>query len=78
LGKTGDGFALETEEGETIALGDAPGMEPSTDRLALLPEESLLRHQVLLGAFYYDSKAGRLKMQPLSIITDEAVVRLLY
>lgn len=78
LGKTGDGFALETEEGETIALGDAPGMEPSTDRLALLPQEGLLRHQVLLGAFYYDSEARRLKMQPLSIITDEAIVRLLY
>lgn len=78
LGKTQDGFALETEAGETIALGDAPGMEPSADRIGLLPEESLLRHQVLLGAFYYDSRAGRLKMQPLSIITDEAVVRLLY
>lgn len=78
LGKTGDGFALETEGGETIALGDAPGMEPSTDRLALLPEEGLLQHQVLLGAFYYDSGAGRLKIQPLSIITKEAVVRLLY
>ncbi len=78
LGKTPDGFALKTEEGETIALGDAPGMEPSTDRLALLPDEGLLRHQVLLGAFYYDSEAGRLKMQPLSIITEDDVVRLLY
>lgn len=78
LGKGGDGFALETESGETIALGDAPGMEPSTDRLALLPEEGYLQHQVLLGAFYYDSAARRLKMQPLSIITKEDIVRLLY
>ena len=78
LGKTKDGFALKTESGETIALGDAPGMEPSTDRLTLLPEEGLLQHQVLLGAFYYDSTDRRLKMQPLSIITKEAVVRLLY
>lgn len=78
LGKAGDGYALKTESGETIALGDAPGMEPSTDRLALLPEEGYLQHQVLLGAFYYDSKEGRLKMQPLSIITREDVVRLLY
>lgn len=78
LGKTRDGFALETEGGETIALGDAPGMEPSTDRLALLPGEGLLQNQVLLGAFYYDNEARRLKMQPLSIITEDAVVRLLY
>ena len=78
IGKNGDGFALETEGGETIALGDAPGMEPSADRLALLPEEGFLRQQVLLGAFYYDGGARRLKMQPLSIITGEDVVRLLY
>lgn len=78
LGQTPDGFALETASGETIALGDAPGMEPSTDRLSLLPEKALLQNQVLLGAFYYDSEARRLKMQPLSIITKETVVRLLY
>lgn len=78
LGKTADGFALQTEGGETIALGDAPGMEPSTDRIALLPDAGLLRHQVLLGAFYYDRGARRLKLQPLSILTESDVVRLLY
>lgn len=78
LGKTRDGFALRTEGGETIALGDAPGMEPSTQRISLLPDEGLLRNQVLLGAFYYDREARRLKMQPLSILTETDVVRLLY
>ncbi|MCM1045210.1 MAG: SWIM zinc finger domain-containing protein [Candidatus Gastranaerophilales bacterium] len=78
LGQAEEGFALKTEEGETIALGDAPGMEPSTDRLALLPDQDLLQHQTLLGAFYYDSEARRLKIQPLSIITQETIVRLLY
>ncbi len=78
IGKTRDGFALETESGETIALGDAPGMEPSADRLALLPEKGFLRQQVLLGAFYYDGRTRRLNMQPISIITGEDVVRLLY
>lgn len=78
LGKTKEGFALETEGGETIALGDAPGMEPSTERLSLLPAAGLLQGQVLLGAFYYDRKARRLKLQPLSILTESDVVRLLY
>ena len=69
---------LRTAEGETIVLGNAPGMEATTDRLALLPDNRLLENQVLLGAFYYDGESRRLKLQPLSIVTDTDVVRLLY
>ncbi len=78
IGQCGSEPALRTPEGETIFLGDAPGMEPSCERLSLLPDESLVRDQVLLGAFYYDLSARRLKLQPLSIITEQDVVRLLY
>ncbi len=78
LGKTKDGFALETQAGESIALGDAPGMESTTDRLALLSDKELFQNQVLLGAFYYDAGERRLKLQPLSIVTQTDVVRLLY
>lgn len=78
LGRTEKGFVLQTKEGESIALGDAPGMESTLDRLGLLPDEGLFHNQVLLGAFYYDSKERRLKLQPLSILTQTDVVRLLY
>lgn len=78
LGRTKDGFVLQTQGGESIALGDAPGMESTIDRLGLLPDEGLLHNQVLLGAFYYDSSERRLKLQPLSILTQTDVVRLLY
>ena len=78
IGKIGDSYVLKNAAGETIALGDAPGIEPSVERILLLPEKSLLKDQVLLGAFYYDGTQRRLKLQPLSIVTENNVVRLLY
>lgn len=78
LGKGEEGYILQNEAGETIVLGDAPGMEPSTERIGLLPDGGLLQNQVLLGAFYYDMADRRLKLQPLSIITETDIVRLLY
>lgn len=78
IGKKEDSCILKNAAGETILLGDAPGIEPSVERLLILPDEKLLKNQVLLGAFYYDAARRRLKMQPLSIITETDVVRLLY
>lgn len=78
LGKGEEGYILQNEAGETIVLGDAPGMEPSTERIGLLPDGGLLQNHVLLGAFYYDMADRRLKLQPLSIITETDIVRLLY
>ena len=78
IGTVQDGAALRTRSGETIMLGDSPELEPTVRFLELLPEEGLLRDQVLLGAFYYNRENGRLQLQPLSIITDSNVVRLLY
>lgn len=78
IGKGEERYILQNEAGETIVLGDAYGMEPSTERIALLPDGDLLRNQVLLGAFYYDMADRRIKLQPLSIITQTDIVRLLY
>ena len=78
IGRMGEEYVLRTAEGETIVLGKAPGMEATTDRLALLPDNRILENQVLVGAFYYDGESRRLKLQPLSILTDADVVRLLY
>ena len=69
-----------------ILLEDMPGLEGgisselagSTAWLRLLPDPSLLEDQSLLGAIWYDAAAGRMKMQPLSIVTDTAIARLLY
>lgn len=78
IGRTADGIALGDMEGATILLGDAPELPASAAALSLLPNRELLDGQTLLGAFYYDRSTGRIKLQPLSILGPEQVVRLLY
>lgn len=78
IGRVGEQLVLVDETGATIALGDMPGMEGSTVRVAALPDPALLEDQVLLGAFWYDGTERRIKVQPLSILTGTDVVRLLY
>ena len=69
---------LADKNNDTILLGDMQNMEETVVRLSMLPNDSLLENQVLLGAFYYNQENRRLMVQPLSIITQDAVVRLLY
>ena len=78
IGKKENSYVLKNAAGETILLDNAPGIEPSIDRLSLLPDSRLLKDQVLVGAFFYDAARRRLKLQPLSIITETDVIRLLY
>ena len=78
LGTNGEHYVLKNAAGETIQLGDCPYLEASVDRIGLLPDGKLLENQVLLGAFYYDGEDRRLKLQPLSIVTEKEIVRLLY
>lgn len=78
LGTCGESYVLKNAAGETIMLGDCPYLEGSVERIGLLPDGKLLENQVLLGAFYYDAADRRIKLQPLSIITETDIVRLLY
>lgn len=78
IGKTGEEYVLADKNDDTILLGNMPDMEETTLRLSMLPNGALLENQVLLGAFYYNKENRRLMVQPLSIITHDAVVRLLY
>ena len=74
----GGELALQDSKGDTILLDDAPWMEATTHRLPMLPDGALLQDQVLLGGFWYDGAARRLKLQPLSIVAAGGIVRLLY
>ena len=47
-------------------------------RLDQLPDKKWLKGKNLLGAFFYDEQDQRMKIQPLSILTDTGVGRLLY
>lgn len=72
------GFVLEAKDGSNILMGDLPQMEKTTTRIPILPGKYLLKDQVMLMAFYYNKKNHRLQAQPLSIITDKQIIRLLY
>ena len=78
IGMVADAVALRTKEGDTIQLQDCVGMESTVARLAHLPDASLFEEQVLAGAFFYDASIKRLMMQPLAIVTEQGIVRLLY
>ena len=78
IARCADGYVLEDAAGETILLGDAPGMEPTAASVGLLQDPALFRDQVLLAGFYYDPAARRLLAQPISILTADRTVRLLY
>lgn len=78
IGKSEEGYVLTDKMGDTILLGDMPGMEGTMPRLELLPDAALLKDQVALLAFYHCQEERRLMAQPLSIVTEETIVRLLY
>lgn len=80
LGQTDEGAVLKSKDGDTILLADFNELEPTTERLSLLPDKSLLENGTMLCGFFYDPTKRRLCAQPLCIIPDgkDIVVRLLY
>lgn len=78
IGKIGEDLVLEDEAGDTILMGNLKGMEDTVQRLLLLPDANLLQQQVLFGGIYYNNEKKQIMMQPFSILTASALVRLLY
>ncbi len=78
IGTTGNDTVLEDHAGGTILLANRSGEEDTVSRLAMLPDSGILENQVLFGAFFYDETTRRVSLQPYSIITDDAILRLQY
>ncbi len=77
LGKVGEEYVIEDANGERLVLTDA-GMseEPaSCGVLPLLPKSSFA-NQTLIARFRHDLDTRQLRVKPLSIVTDSAVIRL--
>lgn len=71
-------WVLEDEAGDRIVLRDGRTGEKTVAELALLPHKGLLEGQAVFGKLFYDSADHRICMQPLSIVTEQAVIRLAY
>lgn len=80
IGQTDEGAVLRSKAGDTILLKDSAEIEPTVDKLYILPDKSFLENGVMLCGFFYDPGLRRLCAQPLAIIPDntDSVIRLLY
>ncbi|RKN75963.1 SWIM zinc finger family protein [Paenibacillus ginsengarvi] len=79
IGRTDDGlYALLDESGNRLLLTDIDCLGHPTVPLLPMLNERWLKDQAYLVMFEHDMALGRLAAQPLSIVTDDAVIRLLY
>lgn len=78
--KTEDGpkVVMEDKNGTRMEIRSRKGQEDGLSMLTRLPREELLEDQVLFGLVYYDGKDHSMCILPLSIITDQGIVRLMY
>ena len=78
IGINADGkYILCDKNGDKIVLGDAHEMEGTCDKLSLLPR-NLYKNHVIAVAFFENRECHRIDAQPISIITDDRIIRLLY
>ena len=77
LGQVGEELVLEDLQGKRLVLKDlTDGFEHPTLQNLLLLSEEILRDQVMLGRFHYQTATRSLFVQPLSIITATHIIRL--
>lgn len=77
LGKVGEEYIVEDAKGERLVLTDVGMAEepPSCAMLPLLPK-SALAGQTLIARFKHDLDTRQLRIKPLSVVTESAIVRL--
>lgn len=71
-----DDFVMVDASGNMLMLSSMKGS--SLQAFTSLPKQSLLYHQCALVIFSYDHKTHQLLAKPMSIISSEHIVRLLY
>lgn len=71
-----DDFVMVDASQHLLTLSSMKGS--SLHALSSLPEECLLHHQCALVIFSYDHKTHQILAKPMSIISSEHIVRLLY
>jgi hypothetical protein len=79
LGRAGDDVIIEDQTGERLVLADDQhGGEPTTlPLLPLLPREA--RHdQALLVRLHHDLDSQKLRAKPLSVVTEDEIIRLTF
>ena len=79
IGMVDESYVLEDLTGQRIVLLDNPcGFEPSTVSLLGLLSKDSLNSQTALIRFHNDMDAKRLYAQPISVVTNNSIIRLTY
>ncbi|MBA2944151.1 SWIM zinc finger family protein [Paenibacillus sp. CGMCC 1.16610] len=73
-----DSYVLLDEQGKQLPLADIQYLNETTTNLLPMLNKALLTNQAILVMFEQNWKFNRLEAQPLSIVTANEVVRLLY
>ncbi|MDF2647948.1 MAG: hypothetical protein K0Q73_3753 [Paenibacillus sp.] len=76
--KTETSFVLLDEQGKQLPLVDIPYLSEPTTHLLPMLNKTFLQNQAVLVMFEHNWQHNRLEAQPLSIVTTNEVVRLLY
>lgn len=76
--KTETSFVLLDEQGKQLPLADIPYLSEPTTHLLPMLNKTFLQNQAILVMFEHNWRHNRLEAQPLSIVTTNEVVRLLY
>lgn len=71
-------YALVDEQGKQIPLADISYLNHATTSLLPLLKQDDLRNGAMLVMFEHDFQRNALSAQPLSVVTDQGVIRLLY
>jgi len=77
LGRAGENVVVEDPNGERLVLAeDGHAGDPETLPLLPLLPRNVLHDQVLLVRFHHDLDTQKLRAKPLSIVTEDDVIRL--
>ena len=72
-------MVMEDASGKRIMLrGRNEEENICVEMLKKIPDRRLLNDQALFGLVYYDAKDHSMCMAPLSVVTDQGIIRLLY
>ncbi len=79
MGRIGDAYVVEDAKGERLVMTDA-GMseEPRSCHLLPLLSANLFTDQTLIVRFRHDLDTRKLQVKPLSIVTQQSIVRLTF
>jgi hypothetical protein len=79
LGRAGEELIIEDQNGERLVLAEHDhNSEPDTLHLFPMLPKSVRRDHAMLVRFHHDLDSQKLRAKPLSVVTEDDIIRLTY